>query len=115
MASETGSGQRSTGSDPSAVQAISVARRILDAAYASSAPGMMAVKLEWAKAFDEVCADSLIDGLRCFGLPGDVLDVISAICQDRRFCRKMLLENRQRRSSRVELHQVALNRPTFSF
>ena len=67
----------------SAVQAISVARRILDAAYASSAPGVMAVMLDWAKAFDRVRADSLIDALRRFGLPGDMLNIISAIYLDR--------------------------------
>ena len=42
-------------------------RRMIDAAYASKTPGLIAVMLDWAKAFDRIRVDSMIAALRRFG------------------------------------------------
>ena len=39
------------------VHALSIARRMIDAAYASQKPGLIAVLLDWAKAFDRIRVD----------------------------------------------------------
>ena len=72
----------------SAVQAITIARRMFDAAYASAAPGMIALMLDWAKAFDRIKPDAMMTALRRFGVPGPILDMISSIYRVRQFVLK---------------------------
>ena len=72
----------------SAVQAITIARRMFDAAYASASPGMIALMLDWAKAFDRIKPDAMMIALRRFGIPGPVLDMVSSIYRLRQFVLK---------------------------
>jgi len=69
----------------STVQAIALVRRMFDAAYASASPGLLAVLLDWAKAFDRIRADSMLDALQRFGLPAEVVQMIAAIYETRLF------------------------------
>ena len=72
----------------STVQAIALARRMFDAAYSASSPGIVSLLLDWAKALDRVRTDSMLDALRRFGLPPEMLDMIAAIYRMRRFVLK---------------------------
>ena len=63
----------------STIQALSMVRRMIDAAYASKTPGLIAVMLDWAKAFDRIRVDSMMAALRRFGLPIPMLEMIAAI------------------------------------
>ena len=69
----------------STVQAIALVRRMFDAAYAAASPGLLAVLLDWAKAFDRIRADSMLDALRRFGLPPEMVEMIAAIYETRHF------------------------------
>ena len=65
--------------------AISVVRRIIDAAYASSDSGLLAILLDWAKAFDRLKPDILISALKRFGIPAAMVDMIRGIYSHRYF------------------------------
>ena len=69
----------------STVQAISIVRRMFDAAHASQDSGILAVLLDWAKAFDRVKPDVLIEALRRFGIPAPMVDMIEGIYSERCF------------------------------
>ena len=70
------------------VQAISIARRIFDAAYASKGPGVIAILLDWAKAFDRIKPQAMLAALERFGLPVQMLDMIGSIYRTRKFVLK---------------------------
>ena len=52
----------------STLEAISVLRRLFDVAYEASNPGLIAVLLDWANAFDTLKTDIMIGSLRRFGV-----------------------------------------------
>ena len=58
---------------------------MIDAAYASISPGMIAILLDCTKAFDRIRVDSMMHALRRFGLPAPMLDMIAAIYKTRYF------------------------------
>ena len=58
---------------------------MFDVAHASKESGILAVFLDWAKAFDRGKPDVLIEGLRRFGIPGPMVDMIAGICDERCF------------------------------
>ena len=66
-------------------QAISIARRMFEAAETCQSPGLVAVLLDWSKAFDRIKHDTLLDALRRFGIPLDMLNMIEAIYKHRSF------------------------------
>ena len=68
-----------------AVQAISIARRMFEAGHASKAPGLEAVLLDWAKAFDRIKHDASLQALRRFGMPDCMVDKIAGIYRERVF------------------------------
>ena len=65
--------------------ALSLARRMIDAAAQCREGGLNLLLLAWAKAYDTVKADSLCLALVRFGLPSDFVQVISGIYSERRF------------------------------
>ena len=48
-------------------------------------PGLVAVLLDWAKAFDRIKHDALLQALRRFGIPGRMVDIIAGIYRERSF------------------------------
>ena len=69
----------------STAQAIGIARRMFEAAETCQSPGLVAVLLDWSKAFDRIKHDTLLDALRRFGIPTDMLNMIAAIYRYRSF------------------------------
>ena len=67
------------------VDAITIARRIFDAAYAAEEPGALAILLDWAKAFDRIKHESMVRALARFGIPCQMVDMIKAIYDGRDF------------------------------
>ena len=65
--------------------AIFILRRLLEQAWAQRDGSMVALALDWQRAFDSINPSAMIIGLRRFGLPDHVLDVIKAIYTDRCF------------------------------
>ncbi|CAE8715457.1 unnamed protein product [Polarella glacialis] len=67
--------------------ALFITRRMIDAAVMGRGPGagLMLLLLDWAKAFDSIRPDSLLEALRRFGLPPGMLQMIRAIYTDRQF------------------------------
>jgi hypothetical protein len=65
--------------------ALYLTRRVVDAALLGKGPGIMMLLLDWAKAFDRLRKDSMLDALRRFGVPGEMLHMINAIYSDRTF------------------------------
>ena len=49
---------------------------------------MIAVLLDWSKAFDRGKHDAFLDALRRLGLPADMLDMVAAIYKCRRYALK---------------------------
>ena len=68
--------------------AIFLARRLLDESCASQNSPLILLALDWAKAFDSVMPDALLEALRRFGLPPEVLGAVRAIYSDRSFAVK---------------------------
>ena len=67
------------------MQAIALVRRMFDAAYAAKSPGIIAVLLDWAKAFDRIRTSSMLQALKRFGLPTEMLEMIASIYDVRHF------------------------------
>ena len=67
------------------VGAISIVRRMFDAAYATNNSGLLAVLLDWAKAFDTLKPDVLILALQRFGIPAPMVAMIEGIYCERWF------------------------------
>ena len=68
--------------------AIFLARRLLDESCASQNSPLILLALDWAKAFDSVMPDALLEALRRFGLPPEVLGAVRAIYSGRSFAVK---------------------------
>ena len=65
--------------------AISILLQIFDAAYEATEPGLTTVLLDWAKAFDRLKTDTMIESLRRFGIFQNMLVMISSIYEVRNF------------------------------
>ena len=87
------------------VHAISIARRIFDAAYSSKHPGVIAILLDWAKAFDRIKPDTLLSALERFGLPAPMLKMIASIYRSRFFILQDNCGNSKVRSQRAGIAQ----------
>ena len=69
----------------STLDAIFVLRRRVDLAGAQRDGQVFVMALDWAKAFDSICPESMLAALRRFGLTEHVLGVIAAIYSSREF------------------------------
>ena len=65
--------------------AIYIARRRVELAKAQRHGQVSLLALDWAKAFDSINVDSLVDALRRFGVPADLLDFIKILLNERNF------------------------------
>ena len=65
--------------------AIFVARRWVETAWARRSSNLSLLALDWKKCFDSINPDALIAGLGRFGLPARILKVIQNIYSDKRF------------------------------
>ena len=65
--------------------AILIARRVIEDAWACRDGSCLVLALDWAKAFDSVSTDALLLALRRFGVPSDYIDMVSAIYRNRVF------------------------------
>ena len=65
--------------------ALFLARRIIDDAWAKKNGKAILVALDWAKAFDSVSPAALTNALLRFGIPAPYVDMIQAIYTGRRF------------------------------
>ena len=65
--------------------AIYIARRRIELARAQRDGHLSLLALDWAKAFDSLNVESLIDALRRFGLPTDMLDLLRNLLCARTF------------------------------
>ena len=61
------------------VDALFVIRRLLEKALNSKDECFICLALDWAKAFDSIAPEGLIDSLRRFGLPSHFVEMIGAI------------------------------------
>ena len=67
------------------VDALFLARRMIDEAWATRYGSLIMLALDWAKAFDSISPDALLTALRRFGVPSQIFDSIRAIYTGRRF------------------------------
>ena len=67
----------------STTQALAVARRALDAAHAARGQGIIALLLDWVKAFDRLKVDTMLHALGRFGLSAAYLQIIGSIYKAR--------------------------------
>ena len=58
---------------------------MFDAAYETTSPGLITILLDWAKAFDRLKTDTMIDSLRRFGISPNLLHMITCIYEVRNF------------------------------
>ena len=65
--------------------AIFLARRVIEDAWATRDGETLLLALDWAKAFDSVSPTALAASLRRFGLPDHFVRVVASIYQDRTF------------------------------
>lgn len=65
--------------------ALFLARRLLDEAWAMKEGSLIMLALDWAKAFDSISPDALLRALRRFGIPSPYVDMVQAIYTDRTF------------------------------
>ena len=65
--------------------ALTLTRRMVDAAHQDRDDGLVLLLLDWAKAFDRVKRQSMMSALKRFGIPGVMVQVIDSIYTDRRF------------------------------
>ena len=72
----------------STTQALAVARRLFDAATAAGGAGVIALLLDWAKAFDRLKVDTMLQALKRFGIPDQLLQLIGSIYRARYFVLK---------------------------
>jgi hypothetical protein len=66
-------------------EALLIARRYIEKAWASKEGSCLMLALDWAKAFDSIDPQGLIRALRRFGLPEGFIDMVQAIYTSRRF------------------------------
>ena len=67
------------------VDAIYLARRILDKAMGGKNGKITLLALDWAKAFDSISPEALCKALHRFGIPNDFIDIIASIYHGRKF------------------------------
>ena len=89
----------------STTQALAVARRIFDAAYAAGSPEIIALLLDWAKAFDKIKIDAMLSALDRIGIPNEMLQLIASICRARSFVVRDLCQNSMKRSQMASIAQ----------
>lgn len=89
----------------STTQALAVARRIFDAAYAAGSPGIIALLLDWAKAFDGIKIHAMLSALDRFGIPNEMLQLIGSIYKARFFVIKDPCQNSTKRSQMAGVAQ----------
>jgi hypothetical protein len=89
-------------------QALAIVRRIFDAAASNSSPGLLALILDWAKAFDRLKIDALLSALERFGIPGPLLEMIASIYRIRYF---IILDERQQSTQRQQRAGIAQGCP----
>ena len=65
--------------------AVLVARRVIEDAWGCRDGSALLLALDWAKAFDSVSPESLIEALRRFGIPADFRRMVASIYSDRKF------------------------------
>ena len=65
--------------------ALFMARRHIDHAYAKRDGKLCLLALDWAKAFDSIMPHSMIHALKRFGIPDDFLHMVNAIYSSRSF------------------------------
>ena len=65
--------------------ALFVARRVIENAWAKRDGKVILLALDWAKAFDSIAPAALNHALLRFGCPQHFVEMISAIYSDRRF------------------------------
>ena len=65
--------------------ALFLARRLIERAWDLKDGMLVFLALDWAKAFDSISPDALLEALRRFGVPACMLKVISSIYSSRRF------------------------------
>ena len=67
------------------VDAILLARRVLEQSRERLDRRILMLVSDWSKVFDSVCPEKLVGSLRRFGVPADFVDVIASIYSHRRF------------------------------
>jgi hypothetical protein len=72
-------------SERGTLDALFLARRLLDQAWAAKDGNLIILALDWAKAFDSVSPDALLNALDRFGVPQKLLQLIRAIYTARHF------------------------------
>ena len=86
-------------------QAISIARRMLEAACESQTPGLIAIFLDWSKAFDRIRHDMMLSALKRFGIPQEMLDMIAGIYKSRNFVMRDTAGNSSKRPQSAGIAQ----------
>ncbi|CAE8591027.1 unnamed protein product [Polarella glacialis] len=66
-------------------EALLIARRHIEKAWALQGGSCLLLALDWAKAFDSIDPSGLIRALQRFGLPADFISMVQAIYTNRRF------------------------------
>ena len=89
----------------STTQALAVARRAIDAANAAGDKGIIALLLDWAKAFDRLKVDTMLHALGRFGLPPAYLQIIESIYRTRFFVLKDGCHDSTQRQQRAGIAQ----------
>ena len=69
-------------------EALFVARRLMDDAWAQKDGSLVFLALDWAKAFDSVSPSALLTALGRFGVPSEFVEAVGSIYTDRSFAVK---------------------------
>ena len=70
----------------STAQAVFIAKRLIENAWALPLEKLSILLLDWSKAFDRISPPAMLHALRRFGIPEMFIAMISAIYSDRTFC-----------------------------
>ena len=92
--------------------ALFLLRRVLDDVWAEKDGSAVFVALDWAKAFDCISPDGLLDALRRFGLPRPFLEFIKNIYGNRQF---FVQDMGQQSKYRAQLHGISQGCPLSPF
>ena len=87
-------------------------RRVLDDVWAEKDGSAVFVALDWAKAFDCISPDGLLDALRRFGLPRPFLEFIKNIYGNRQF---FVQDMGQQSKYRAQFHGISQGCPLSPF
>ena len=71
--------------DHGTLDALFIARRIIDQSLSAKNSKIIFLALDWSKAFDSIASKSLQDALRRFGIPDTFIQVVASIYQNRKF------------------------------